>query len=251
MLGLLELSLGRPADAVPALQTCGRLSRQFGLVELGHLQWAAELIEAEMRCGRNAYSADTLQVMRRAAHPGATSLNRALLARCEGILTTDSSWEDSFRRAIELHGGPNLRPFELARTQLCFGERLRRHRRRRDARHQLSQAWETFADLGADAWAQRASQEIAALGGGAPGPVRHVTDLLTPQEFQVAATVAGGATNREAASALFLSQKTIEFHLSNIYRRLGVRSRAELAAALEGRNRAQENSQRPGPAPAG
>ncbi len=237
MLGLLELSLGRPADAVQPLETCGRLSRQFGLVELGHLQWAAELIEAETRCGQNVYSAETLQVMRNAAHPSATTLNRALLARCEGILATDASWEDSFSRAIGLHGGPNLRPFELARTRLCFGERLRRHRRRRDARDQLSLAWETFAHLGADAWAQRASQEIAALGGGAPGPVRHVTDLLTPQEYQVAATVADGATNREAASALFLSQKTIEFHLSNIYRRLGVRSRAELALALDGRKR--------------
>ena len=89
------------------------------------------------------------------------------------------------------------------------------------------------------------------MGGTTPGPISHAVDLLTPQEFQVAIAVADGATNKEAANALFLSQKTVEFPLSAIYRRLGLRFRAELAAALEGRNRAQENSQRPGPAPAG
>ena len=162
--------------------------------------------------------------MRHAAHPAATTLNRALLARCEGMVAHDATWEDHFQRALELHAGPNVRPFELARTQLCFGERLRRHRRRKDARQQLTQAWETFANLGAEAWARRTSQEIAAMGGTTPGPISHAVDLLTPQEFQVAIAVADGATNKEAANALFLSQKTVEFHLSAIYRRWDLRS---------------------------
>ena len=76
------------------------------------------------------------------------------------------------------------------------------------------------------------------MGGTTPGPISHAVDLLTPQEFQVAIAVADGATNKEAANALFLSQKTVEFHLSAIYRRLGLRSRAELADALEERLRA-------------
>jgi DNA-binding CsgD family transcriptional regulator len=235
VLGLLELSRGDPAAAIAPLRECGRLSRQFGLFELGHLQWAAELIEAEVRCGITEDSPETLEIMRGAAHPGATTVNRALLLRCEAMLAADSSWEDSFREALALHGGPNVRPFEVARTELCFGERLRRRRRRKEAREHLSRAWETFTALGATTWAARAGQEIAALGGQAPGPVSHVTDLLTPQELQVAVTVAGGATNREVAGALFLSHKTVEFHLSNIYRRLGLRTRAELVRVMRDR----------------
>ena len=232
MLGLLELGTGNPAAAVEPLESCGRLSRQFGVFELGHLQWAAELIEAQVRCGRRAATSSTLEVMRGAAHGGTTRLDQAVLARCEGMVSTDAGWEEHFRRAIELHAGCNMRPFEIARTELCFGERLRRQRRRKDARQHLTQAWERFAGLGAATWALRASQEIAALGGTAPGPVSHAVDLLTPQEFQVAVAVTGGATNKEVANSLFLSPKTVEFHLSAIYRRLGLSSRAELANAL-------------------
>ena len=235
MLGLLELSIGHPAAAIAPLEECGRFSQQFGGFELGHLQWAAELIEAKVRSGQRATTAPTLLIMREAAHPGATTLNRAVLARCEGILATDSSWDEHFRRALYLHAGANLRPFELARTELCYGERLRRHRRRKDAREHLTRAWETFDELGAQTWAQRAAQEIAVLGGAVAGPVAHLPELLTPQEFQVAMAVANGATNREVANSLFLSQKTVEFHLSAVYRRLGLRSRGELADALRER----------------
>ena len=237
MLGLLELSIGDPAAAIAPLEQCGRLSSEFGLFELGHLQWTAELIEAMVRCGRAQSAIPTLQIMRGAAHPGSTTLDQAVLARCEGMLSTDPTWDRHFRAALDLHAGPDSRPFELARTRLCFGERLRRNRRRKQAREQLAEAWEVFAALGAETWAQRAFQEIAAMGGTVPNPISHATDLLTPQEFQVAMTIAGGATNREAANALFLSQKTIEFHLSSIYRRLGLRSRADLADALADRLR--------------
>ena len=232
MLGLLELGIGHPAAAVEPLESCGRLSRQFGVFELGHLQWAAELIEAQVRCGRGAATSETLDIMRGAVHGGTTRLDQAVLARCEGMVSTNADWESHFLRALELHAGRNVRPFELARTELCFGERLRRQRRRKDARLHLTQAWEIFSDLGAAPWALRASQEIAALGGTAPGPASHAVDLLTPQEFQVAMAVTGGATNKEAANSLFLSPKTVEFHLSAIYRRLGLNSRAELANAL-------------------
>ena len=242
-LGLLELSRGDPAAAIEPLRRCGALSERFGVFELGHLQWAAELVEAEMRCGTEKYTSATMQLIRQAVHPAATSFDHAVLARCEAMVASDASWEAAFERSVQLHDGSNLRPFELARTQLCFGERLRRHRRRRDARAHLSEAWTTFNNLGAGGWAQRAAHEISALGGRAPRPVSHVSDLLTPQELQVAVVVAGGATNREAAGSLFLSQKTVEFHLSNIYRRLGLRSRGELAAVLKERARQAQ----PGP----
>ena len=235
VLGLLELSIGNPAAAIAPLQRCGLLTTDFGLFELGHLQWAAELIEAKSLCGQRSTTAQTLSTMRNAAHPGATALNKAILARCEGLLDPGTTWEEHFLESLGLQEGVNTRPFELARTQLCFGERLRRDRRRKEAFHQLSAAWEIFAYLGAETWAQRTSREIAATGKSAPGPISHTTDLLTPQELQVAIAVANGATNREVATALFLSQKTVEYHLSAIYRRLSLRSRADLTRLLDER----------------
>jgi DNA-binding CsgD family transcriptional regulator len=232
ILGLLELSIGRPDAAIEPLERCRRLSTDFGLFELGHLQWAAELVEAEIRTGQSAGAATVLETMRATAHPHATRLNQALLARCEGLLAAEDRWEEHFCHALTLHTGPDIRPFEVARTELCFGERLRRNRRRRDAREHLERAWQLFSDLGAQTWANRASIEIQATGKPAPRTSPHPTDLLTPQEYQVAITVASGATNRETANALFLSQKTVEFHLSSTYRRLGIRSRSELAKKL-------------------
>ena len=235
MLGLLELGTGRPAAAVAPLRRCGQLATDLGILELGHLQWAAELVEAQVRSGTWTSDDQTLRTMKDAVHGGATALNRALLARCEGLVATDDSWEERFDAALALHAGSQGRPFELARTELCFGERLRRQRRRKDARAHLAAAWESFSRLGAPTWAQRAAHELEATGTTRPGPTTHVSDLLTPQELQVALAVAAGATNREVAGTLFLSQKTIEFHLSSIYRRLGLRSRTELTRLLQDR----------------
>ena len=119
-------------------------------------------------------------------------------------------------------------PFERARTELCYGERLRRARRRAEARGQLHAALETFERLGAQPWANRARNELRATGETARRD-RTASDELTLQELQVALRVAQGATNREAAAALFLSPKTVEAHLSRIYSKLRVRSRTELA----------------------
>jgi DNA-binding CsgD family transcriptional regulator len=116
--------------------------------------------------------------------------------------------------------------FELARTRLCFGERLRRARRRGEAREHLAAAHETFVALGAPHWARRAEQELAAAGA---RTARSAADAdLTPREREVCRLVAGGATNAEAATALYLSARTVEHHLRMAYRKLGVRSRSEL-----------------------
>src|SRR5207248_8751567 len=112
------------------------------------------------------------------------------------------------------------------------GERLRRSRRRKEARSILRSAIERFERLGAAPWAERANGELRASGETVqPGAVI-ATNELTPQELQVALTVAKGATNREAGAALFLSPKTIEAHLGRVYRKLGIRSRTELASLL-------------------
>jgi DNA-binding NarL/FixJ family response regulator len=97
----------------------------------------------------------------------------------------------------------------------------------------LTAAWDIFETLGAASWTQRAARELAATGGTTGAPVKHRADLLTPQEYQVARAAAAGATNREIADTLFLSQKTVEYHLSAIYRRLGLTSRTSLKSIID------------------
>ena len=123
-------------------------------------------------------------------------------------------------------------PFELARTRLCYGERLRRAGRRIDARAQLREALGGFEALGAGRWAERARRELAGTGQRLRRGPQRDRDRLTHQELQIARSVARGATNKEAAADLFLSPKTIETHLTRVYRKLGVRSRSELAVML-------------------
>ena len=120
-------------------------------------------------------------------------------------------------------------PFERARTELLYGARLRRAGRRAEARAQLGRALTTFQELGAVPWAAQAREEIAASGMPLrPGSRVRSSDELSARELQVAHAVARGVTNREAAARLFLSEKTIERHLGSVYRKLGVRSRAQL-----------------------
>ena len=125
-------------------------------------------------------------------------------------------------------------PFERARTLLVMGERRRRAGRRVDAREPLREAVETFAHLGAQPWAERARQELRAAGGanGAEPEAGRLADQLTEHELRVAVAVAQGATNREVAANLFVSPKTVDYHLRQIYRKLGINSRTKLVAVI-------------------
>jgi DNA-binding CsgD family transcriptional regulator len=123
-------------------------------------------------------------------------------------------------------------PFELARTQLAYGERLRRAKARADAREPLRAALATFERLGATAWAERAVAELRATGHASGRRSESASSRLTPHELQVALLVTQGMTNREVAAALFLSPKTIEYHLGQIYRKLDVRGRSQLARLM-------------------
>ena len=152
----------------------------------------------------------------------------AVAERCRALVAGDDEFDARFARALELHG--SAWPFARARTELCYGERLRRAGRRVDARVQLRAALETFERLGARPWAERAADELRATGERIARRDPTAAEQLTPQELQIALTVARGATNREAGAALFLSPKTIEFHLGRVYRKLGLRSRAEQPA---------------------
>lgn len=150
------------------------------------------------------------------------------------MLWDEEGYEEEFEAALTLYSAEM--GFERARTQLALGMRRRRSRRRADARAALHEALAYFERAGAEPWADQARAELRASG---EAPARDTTGslrALTAQELQVALIVAKGITNREAAAALFVSPKTVEFHLGNTYRKLGVRSRAELVRRVEGLN---------------
>jgi DNA-binding CsgD family transcriptional regulator len=154
-----------------------------------------------------------------------------LFERSRGIAADDDSFAFHFRRALDLHAR-DLFPFELARTELCFGERLRRTGERRRAREQLSSAADTFQALGARVWKARALDELRATGQRLRPRRGADVEVLTPREAQIAEQVAQGKSNREVAATLYLTPKTVEFHLTRTYRKLGVRSRSELVRKL-------------------
>jgi DNA-binding CsgD family transcriptional regulator len=138
----------------------------------------------------------------------------------------DGTVEERFTEALRLHDGRDLE-FERARTQLLYGRALRRRRRPAMAREHLQEALEVFDALTARGWATQARAELRAAGG-VSGPQTRLPEL-TPQQSEIAQLVASGATNREIAAKLFLSPRTIDHHLRNIFARLGVRSRVELS----------------------
>ncbi|HEY5881037.1 MAG TPA: LuxR C-terminal-related transcriptional regulator [Nakamurella sp.] len=215
---------GEPAAALhhfeqmtqPTLTRLAAYDRLDLAARTGHLdtaaRWLAELDEF-------AAAADTPHARRVVAY------GRALLASHE---TAPAAVEEFFLQAFGPERGVD-RPFERARTHLAYGEFLRRSRRRVDAREQLRAALHTFGDLGAAAWARRAEQELRASGETARRRDASTSVALTAQETQVATFVAEGLSNREVAAKLFLSPRTIEFHLRNVFAKTGITSRGELA----------------------
>src|SRR3954468_12952525 len=208
-----------------------RLQTQRGIVQFG-----ADRVEALARCGRTEEAFQALEAFADRLRGG--RLASAALGRCRGILA-DKTAEHHFQTALAHHAHDG-QPFEKARTQLAYGERLRRDRRRADAREQLTEALDTFERLGAAPWANRARVELRATGGAAAegGAAQREAvaaaglEELTAHELQIARLVAYGMTNREVAAKLFLSPKTIEYHLSQIYRKLDLRSRTQLASLM-------------------
>ena len=158
---------------------------------------------------------------------------RAAAARARGILAEDPDEAETWFATARLAHQDQPMPFEQARTLLCEGEALRRARRPAASRLPLHRALAVFNGLGAQPWAARAMTELAAAGARARnGTSASALDALSPQELQVARAVGQGLNNVEAAAALFVSRKTVEAHLTRAYRKLGVRSRTELARLL-------------------
>ena len=230
-IGLLELGLGRPEAAIPAFEAGQAMLERMGMHEPGRFDCIADLVEAYIRSGRRGDAEEALATLASRAERTGRISALATVSRCRGLLAGAHAFDEPFRAALEWHRRTSI-PFEQARTELYYGELLRRHGRRVDAREQLRSALSTFERLGAEPWVARARAELAATGERLRSQEARLTDELTSQELQVARIVSSGVTNKEAAAALFLTPKTIEFHLSKIYRKLDVRSRTALARRL-------------------
>lgn len=226
-LGMLELGYGRAQEALDQLMTLYHDNAQHLLPVERSLP---DLVEAAVRLGDHDLAAEALArfepLARRAPEPAI----EAVVHRCRALLTPG---DDAFHRALTIHERDS-RGFEHARTRLLYGEWLRRARRKAEAREQLAAALETFDDIGARPWADRAHSELVA--GGAATTTRRdpgVLALLTPQELQVVTLAAQGLSNRDIAAQMFLSPRTVGHHLYRAYPKLGVASRGELAAVVQ------------------
>ena len=229
-LGELELALGDAARAVRHFERQQELLADQGITD-ADLSPAAELVDSYLKLGRDddaaTAAADFIATAQAKGQPW--PLARAL--RCQGMLAPDATFAADFERAIELHQQtPDL--FEAARTRLAYGQRLRRTRNRVLAREQLRATVDAFDNLGARPWADLAIAELAATGETRRPRDASRLDELTPQELQIALLLTAGKTTRETAAALFLSPKTVEYHLRHVYQRLGIHSREELAQRL-------------------
>ena len=225
-LGLLDLGAGRVDAAIANLEQTMRYADERGLYIPG-VAAGLELAETYLRAGRTADARATLSAFENALVPDSAPLLAALLERTRALLADADGFDAAFLRALELHADVES-PFALARTRLSYGERLRRSGRRVEAREQLRLALEFFERVGTHAWVEMARKELRASGERLRKREVDTTEELTPQELQIALQVAEGKTNKEVGAALFLSHKTVEFHLSRIYRKLDINSRAEL-----------------------
>ena len=229
-LGDLELGLGRPEAALAHFEEQQAVLRSRGIGDVD-LSPVPELVEIYLRLGRVQEAAEAAAGFEREARAKAQPWALARAARCAGLLAGPGQSDTHFETALAAHGQASD-AFETGRTYLARGSRLRRERHRVRAREQLRVAVDVFDRLGADPWSEMARAELAATGETARK--RDLTTLsdLTPQELQIALRLAAGRTTRETAAALFLSPKTIEYHLRNIYRKLEIGSRSELTAAM-------------------
>lgn len=226
----LELGFGRAESALAGYRELDALLTELGLVDVD-LSPAAEMVEAMVHLGLHDEATALAASLTERAEVKGQPWSLARAARSAGLTCPDDDVDVCFGVALAYHGH-TLDDFETARTELAHGSRLRRLKRRTDARPHLRAALATFDRLGAVPWADQAAAELRATGETAQRRSATGLDHLTPQELQVARMLAGGRTTREAAAALFLSPKTIDYHLRNVYLKLGVRSRSELAEAL-------------------
>jgi DNA-binding CsgD family transcriptional regulator len=200
--------------------------------EIAAENWGlSELVEPATRCGRPDLAIDALNRLKAKAQATRTAWARGIEARAEALLADHTEADCRFRSAIDHLGRTRIRA-ELARTHLLHGEWLRREGRRLDARAELNVAYELFMSMGMDAFRQRAAGELVATGEKRRRRMPETRDDLTPQERRVAELARDELSNTDIGARLFLSPRTVEWHLRHVYSKLAIRSRRELGSAL-------------------
>ena len=225
-LGLLELGAGNIEKALAALNQAHGIAKS--LRHPGFIRYAGDLIEALARAGDIAAATTGLADLEQRTEESGSGWGAHVAVRCRLLLAPEDQIHALYESSLLLSESP----FEMARTALVFGERLRRSRSRVEARVPLQSSLDVFTALGAESWSEKARGELRATGMRLSREKTSLRSELTPQELRVALVVAEGVTNREASARLFLSEKTIEAHLSRTFRKLNVRSRTELARKL-------------------
>jgi DNA-binding CsgD family transcriptional regulator len=225
---VLNNGLGSYEKAMQAAQRATACS-----VEMVTPSWAtAELVEAAVRSGHNDVAADALRRLAERTTPSGTDWARGVEARSRALLSEGDTAERFYRESIESLGNTRVRT-ELARAHLMYGEWLRRERRRVDARAQLRIAHDMLEAMGMDAFAERARRELQATGETArKRTIATGDEQLTAQEAQIARMARDGLTNPEIAARLFISARTVQYHLRKVFAKLGIESRMQLDLVL-------------------
>jgi len=228
---LLHTALGHYTQALAAAQRAAGES-------LGPFTWQAlpDLVEAATRAGQVDTAADALRRLQATTVGTGSDWGQGLEARSRALLNEGELAEQAYAEAVSRLGRTPLRP-ELARAQLLYGEWLRREGRRVDARTQLHAAHETFAAIGAEGFAERTRRELLATGEKVRKRQPDTLNDLTPQEEQIARLAGDGRSNPEIAAELYISARTVEWHLRKVFGKLDISSRRELQGALSSRGR--------------
>jgi DNA-binding CsgD family transcriptional regulator len=225
--GILYNSLGRYAEALAVAQQASQ-----DTPELNVSMWALpELIEAAARSGDTQVASDALNRLAETTRAAGTDFGLGIEARSRAQVSEGETAERLYREAVDRLGRTQLRP-ELARAHLLYGEWLRRENRRLDARAQLRTAHDMLSAIGMEAFAERARRELLATGDTVHKRALQTVSELTAQEAHIAKLAAEGSTNSEIGAQLFLSARTVEWHLRKIFTKLGIASRRELRQAL-------------------
>jgi DNA-binding CsgD family transcriptional regulator/glycosyltransferase involved in cell wall biosynthesis len=231
---ILDLGLGNYRAALDAAQNACMDSMLVTRV-------LPELAEAAVRCGEPAVASTAADKLAESTRASGTEWALGMLARTQALVADDAEAEALYRAALDHLSGCRART-SLARTHLVYGEWLRRRRRRVDAREQLRTACVMFESMGAGAFARRAETELVATGERARRRTPETILSLTPHEWRIATMVSEGMRNSEVAAQLYISPRTVEYHLGKVFRKLGVSSRTELAGAMLGARLERDDS---------